>query len=100
MAQWILKSNGNVVPRRSLRPLHIWETASESEQKKRETFEDLIKARHGSSVPSKPNAVETDDDAENDSDDLDNFLQEYGDDDESPRFIPEIADPVDGKGEE
>ena len=98
MAQWILKSNGNVVPRRSLRPLTVSETASETEQKKRETFTALITTRHGGSVPRRPNAKESDDDSDDDDDYVDNYLQEYGDDDESPRFIPEIADPVDAAG--
>ena len=48
MAQWILKSNGRVVPRRSLRPLKVDELHSPVEIKKREVFDELIQRRWGS----------------------------------------------------
>ena len=48
MAQWILKANGRVVPRRSLRPLKVDELHSPVELKKREVFDELIKRRWGS----------------------------------------------------
>ena len=48
MAQWILKTYGRVVPRRSLRPLNIDELHSPFETKKREVFDELIKRRWGS----------------------------------------------------
>ena len=48
MAQWILKANGRVVPRRSLRPLKVDELHSPVEIKKREVFDELIKRRWGS----------------------------------------------------
>ena len=47
MAQWILKVNGRVVPRRSLRPLKVDEIHSPIEIKKREVFDELIKRRWG-----------------------------------------------------
>ena len=47
MAQWILKANGRVVPRRSLRPLKVDELHSPVEIKKREVFDELIKRRWG-----------------------------------------------------
>ena len=47
MAQWILKANGTVVPRRSLRPLKVDEIHSPVEIKKREVFDELIKRRWG-----------------------------------------------------
>ena len=47
MAQWILKANGRVVPRRSLRPLKVDEIHSPAEIKKREVFDELIKRRWG-----------------------------------------------------
>ena len=43
MAQWILKANGNVVPRRSVRPLSKSELMSEMEIKKRQLFDELIR---------------------------------------------------------
>ena len=48
MTQWILKANGRVVPRRSLRPLKVDELHSPVEIKKREVFDELIKRRWGS----------------------------------------------------
>ena len=45
MAQWILKANGRVVPRRSLRPLKVDELPSPVEIKKREVFDELIKRK-------------------------------------------------------
>ena len=50
MAQWILKANGRVVPRRSLRPLKVDELYSPVELKKREVFDELIKRRWGSQM--------------------------------------------------
>ena len=47
MAQWILKANGRVVPRRSLRPLKVDEIHSPVEIKKREVFDKLIERRLG-----------------------------------------------------
>ena len=48
MAQWILRANGRVVPRRSLRPLKVDELHSPVEIKKRELFDELIQRRWGS----------------------------------------------------
>ena len=45
MAQWVLKANGNVVPRRTLRPLHVDELQNPTETKKREAFDVLIERR-------------------------------------------------------
>lgn len=50
MAQWVLKGNGKVVPRRSCRPLNTAELHSPIEVKKRKVFDDLIERRHGTSI--------------------------------------------------
>ena len=50
MAQWILKANDKVVPRRTARPLHVDEINSKSEQKKRDVFDDLIRRKWGTSI--------------------------------------------------
>ena len=47
MAQWILKANGRVVPRRSHRLLKVDEIHSPVEIKKREAFDELIQWRWG-----------------------------------------------------
>ena len=50
MAQWILKANENVVPRRSHQPLQVAEIHSHSKVKKRKMFADLIEMRWGTSI--------------------------------------------------
>ena len=50
MAQWVLKSNGQVVPRRSARPLHDDELITETEKAKRELFDKLIERKLGGSA--------------------------------------------------
>ena len=47
MAQWILKANGRVVPRRSLKPLKVDEIHSPVEIKERQVFDRLIERRWG-----------------------------------------------------
>lgn len=91
MSQWILKSNGQVVPRRSHRPLQIDELHSEVEQKKRELFDQLIERRWGTSINGpKSKSSDTDGDGSD--------FEEYSDDHESPRRIPDIEDTVDASG--
>ena len=58
MAQWILKTNGRVVPRRSLRPLKVDEIHSPVEIKEREVFDDLIKRRWGTPMTSQQPAYD------------------------------------------
>ena len=50
IAQWVLKVNGNVVPRCSLHPLQTAEIYSDLEKKKRELFDKLIYERYGNSI--------------------------------------------------
>jgi hypothetical protein len=73
LCQWVVKSNGKVVPRRSVRPLNPSEIHSEAEIKKRKVFAELIERRHGTSInPPKPMKGESDteepDDADGDTD--------------------------------
>jgi hypothetical protein len=86
MAHWILKANGNVVPRRSQRPLKVDELHSPTEMKKREIFDGLIERRWGTSI--KPLTIS----------DNDNDLTVYEDDDEEARVVPDIEDSVDATG--
>jgi hypothetical protein len=86
MAQWILKANGNVLPRRTLRPLNTAELHSVTEAKKRTVFDALIEGRWGTAMSAPPE--ESKDDA----------FEEYFDDDEQPRIIPDIEDSVDSNG--
>ena len=91
MALWILKANGNVVPRRSHRPLKVDEVHSEVEQQKRTVFVQLIERRWGTSITG-PKTKGTD------STDNENDFEEYEDADEDPRLVPEIEDQVDING--
>ena len=50
MAQWVIKANGKVVPRRSLQPLTIAEKHNIVENKKRDVFDALIERRMGTSI--------------------------------------------------
>jgi hypothetical protein len=92
MAQWILKANGNVVPRRSHRPLKTEEVHSEQERMKRNVFDALIVRRWGTSI-NPPNNEDTED-----SDTGGDEFEEYEDEDEEARVIPDIEDTVDAKG--
>ena len=88
MAQWILKANGNVVPRRSSRPLTVGEIHSQDEISKRKIFDGLIERRHGTSINP---PIESDDDTRDE-------WEEYEDEDEPARISPEIEDTVDVNG--
>ena len=88
MSQWVLKSNGKVVPRRTLRPLKPEELRSETETKKRNLFDKLVAKRWGTSINPPTELSET----------SDTMWEEYEDGDESPRVIPEIEDIVDSTG--
>jgi hypothetical protein len=90
MAQWILKANGKVVPRRSSRPLKVDEIHSTTEIKKRAVFDGLIERRWGTSI-NLPKQT--------DAEDLDNNeFEEYEDKDEPKRTVPNIEDTVDATG--
>jgi hypothetical protein len=86
-----LKAYGNIVPRRSSRPLKVDEIHSAQEQQKRKIFDGLIERRHGTSIS--PPIIISDD--ENDSN---NDFEEYEDDDEPARIAPDIEDMVDVNG--
>ena len=75
MTQWVLKANGNVVPRRTIRPLNTSELSSDTENKKRTLFDELIEKRWGTSVNPPNDPLPSKD-----------FL-EYEDDDEDPHII-------------
>ena len=47
---WVLKANGNVVPRKSHRPLRPDDIHKKKEQKKRETFDALIERRWSTAI--------------------------------------------------
>ena len=84
--KWILKANGRVVPRRSLRPLKVDELHSPVELKKREVFDELIKRRWGSPMtPSNTQQQEV--------------FKKYQDHEQQEQPILEAEDIVDSTGE-
>ena len=85
MAQWILKANRRVVPRRSLRPLKIDEIRSPVEIKKREVFDELIKRRWGTPM-TPPNTQQPKD------------FEEYEDHEQKEQPTLEVEDIVDSTG--
>jgi hypothetical protein len=86
MAQWVLKANGNVVPRRSIRPLSVAEEHSPVVSKQQKIFDALVEGRWGTSMSAPP------------KESPDNTFEEYQDDFEEPRIIPEVEDTVDSNG--
>ena len=90
MAQWILKANGQVVPHHSIRPLHLGELTSPSEQSKHQSFDALIERRFGTSI----NPLQQ----LNDDDRKFGNIEPYEDDDEVIWPKPEIEDTVDATG--
>ena len=88
MAHWILKSNGYVVPRCTLCPLHVDELHSTEEQKKRNILGALLDRRQGTSINPPPVSTTSNDD----------IWEEHEDKDESARIVPDIEDTVDAKG--
>ena len=86
MAQWILKANGRVVPRRTAVPLNIAKLNSETENKKRTIFDQLISKIWGTSI----SPPDISDHAEHDK-----IHDPYEDEDEPACAMPEFFDPVD-----
>ena len=85
MAQWILKANGRVVPRRSLRALKVDEIHSPVEIKKREVFDELIERRWGSLI-TPPNIQQQ------------NAFKKYEDNEQQEQPTLEVEDIVDSTG--
>ena len=59
LSQWVLKSNGNVVPRRTVRVLQLSEVHSDTDKRKQDIFDALIERRWGSPM-STPNMDDMD----------------------------------------
>ena len=91
MSQWILKSNGKVVPRRMVRPLRVEEKHSPVEEKKRQIFEALIRRKLGNSCIHKPSEIKM-------SGADDEEWEEYHDDQQFQANIPDIEEAVDANG--
>jgi hypothetical protein len=85
MSQFVLKSNGQVVPRRTLRPLKPEEVWSVKKQKLSDQF---VAKRWDTSINPPANPHEFND----------TMWEEYEDDKESPQIMPEIEDMVDSAG--
>lgn len=90
MAQYVLKANGYVIPRRSLRPLTVAEKHSSTEEKKRELFDSLIKKRYGTGFEPMMEKHRIKHEEPN--------SEEYEDSEETQRIIPHVEDMVDSSG--
>ena len=99
MAQWVLKSNGNIVPRRTCRHLTKAELApsNEVESRKRAAFDTSITQCLGDSftLPPTPTDPVKSDSANPQGGDFD--FEPYEDDVDEPLYVP-AADLVDNKG--
>ena len=85
MAEWIIKANGRVVPRRSLTPLKVDELHSHVEIKKRDVFDELLKRRWGS--PMTPSNTQQQ-----------NILENYEDHEQQVQPTLEVEDIVGSTG--
>ena len=87
MCQWVLQANGEIVSRRTVRPLLPEELHQEVEQKKRDLFDVLIEKRHGGSILkrmcTRPFAEEEED-----------WVQ-YSSEEELVKEVPDMEDDVD-----
>ena len=91
MSQWILKSNGKVVPWHTVRPLQIEEINSDTEREKRRLFDQLIERRWGQSMNGTKRELD-------DSDIIDNELELYNTLEERAKQVPSMDDTVDASG--
>ena len=89
LSQWVLKSNGNVVPCRTVQALQLAEEHSDTEKRKQDIFDALIERRWGSPM-STPNADDTDMTTDTEE-------SENNDDETTKRHI-DIEDSVDSQG--
>ncbi|GAX21971.1 hypothetical protein FisN_16Hh038 [Fistulifera solaris] len=98
MAQWVLKANGRVVPRRTVRSLTIAKLHSDTEKRRREIFDGLIERRWGTAMTPPPidSPVRRKDYRRNDSDN--DEWEPYQDGDETPREFSNVEEAVDANG--
>ena len=89
LSQWVLKSNGNVVPRRTVRALQLDEIHSDTEKRKRDVFDALIERRWGSPMRA-PNTDDTEMTTDAEENDINN--------DETTKRHIDIEDSVDSQG--
>jgi hypothetical protein len=88
MAQWCLKANGQVVLRRTHRPLSADELTSDTELKKRDRFIKNIASKYGSSETAPAIEMTT----------ADYEFELYEDNDEKTPPTPDLDDPIDATG--
>ena len=88
MCQWVLKINGQIVPRRTCRPLKEEEIHSPAEVKKRQRFEEAIRSTMGDSI-APPVDVER---QRLMNEPVDDVLEMYEDEEEPARVMPDADD--------
>lgn len=93
MCMWVLKENGSIVPRRTLRRLTPEEVRSDSEKARRLKFDEAIRNKFGDTVYTPPNVLVAIDEEEEPP----SFIP-YEDSVEEPRSMPELDDELDADG--
>ena len=88
MAQWVLKANGQLVLRRTTRPLKVEEKHDPVEVKKRSIFDALIERKLCTAMKPPKLPIK----------DFDDEWEEFENGDEKARSIPKIEDTVDAHG--
>eukprot|EP00957_Ditylum_brightwellii_P211917 15366755-Ditylum_brightwellii.AAC.1 len=83
-----MKGNGNAMPRQTLRLLNVEKLNSKTELRSRNLFDSLIEGRWGTSINPSPETTP------------DNWepYDEYDDEDEKARSLPEMEKTVDANG--
>eukprot|EP00957_Ditylum_brightwellii_P050554 3833907-Ditylum_brightwellii.AAC.1 len=85
MAQWVMRGNGNVVPRQTLKLLKLEELNSKTEIRSRNLFDSFIERRWDMSMNPPQETTPNDQDP----------YDEYEDDDEKVRSLPGMEGTVD-----
>eukprot|EP00957_Ditylum_brightwellii_P174928 13319845-Ditylum_brightwellii.AAC.1 len=88
MAQWVMKGNVNVMPHQTLKSLNMEELNSERKTRSLKLFDSMIMRRWGMSINPPSETTPNDQDP----------YEEYDDDDEIARSLPEMEEKVDANG--
>jgi len=97
MCQWVLKANGNVVPRRTVTPLTHDEIHSPNDERRRRVFDQLIEKRFGKSVNASKDLQDSPTSAEIATEEEETW-EPYTDEEEPAHEVHDMDDAVDARG--
>jgi len=97
MCQWVLKVNGNVVPRRTVTPLTHDELHSPNDERRRRVFDQLIEKRFGKSVNASKDLQDSPTSAEIATEEEETW-EPYTDEEEPAHEVHDMDDAVDARG--